>query len=218
MRVADTAKIGVLRSMRVPCRRSCTASASVVYLPFRQESPGFAFLLVRSRLVPAVMINAVRREVQALDPDQPVLTFQTIAQMLRQQQWPYRVFGTVFGIFAVIALTLAAVGLYAVMAYSVTQRTQEIGVRMALGAAGRQVSWLILRRGIVQLVIGLTLGIAGAWFTSGALRPILFDTPPNEPSTFVGISLLLSVVALAACVIPARRATRLDPLVALRRD
>jgi predicted permease len=195
-----------------------TAPAAVVYLPFRQESPGFAYLLVRSRLEPAVMINAVRREVQAIDPDQPVFTFQTIAQMLRQQQWPYRVFGTVFGIFAVIALTLAAVGLYAVMAYSVTQRTQEIGVRMALGAAGRHVSWLILRRGIVQLGIGLTLGIAGAWFASRALRPILFDTPPNDPATFVGISLLLSIVALSACLVPARRATRLDPLVALRRE
>jgi ABC-type antimicrobial peptide transport system permease subunit len=100
----------------------------------------------------------------------------------------------------------------------VTQRTQEIGVRMALGAAGSQVSWLILRRGIVQLVIGLSIGLAGAWFASRALRPLLFQVAPNDPTTLAGISLLLAIVALAACLIPARRATRLDPLVALRRD
>jgi putative ABC transport system permease protein len=193
-------------------------SPSVVYVPLRQEPTGYAVLLVRSRVDPAVMVNSIRREVQAIDQDQPVYTVRTVAQMLNQQQWPYRVFGTLFGVFALIALILAAVGLYAVMAYSVTQRTQEIGVRMALGAAGSQVSWLILRRGIVQLVIGLSIGLAGAWFASRALRPLLFQVAPNDPTTLAGISLLLTIVALAACLIPARRATRLDPLVALRRD
>jgi putative ABC transport system permease protein len=192
-------------------------SPSVVYVPLRQEPASFAVLLVRSRVDPAVMVNSIRREVQAIDQDQPVYTVRTVAQMLNQQQWPYRVFGTLFGVFALIALILAAVGLYAVMAYSVTQRTQEIGVRMALGAAGSQVSWLILRRGIVQLVIGLSIGLAGAWFASRALRPLLFQVAPNDPTTLAGISLLLTIVALAACLIPARRATRLDPLVALRR-
>ena len=191
---------------------------SVVYIPIRQEPSGFAYLLIRSRLEPGVIMNAVRREVQAIDQDQPVFTVQTMEQLLAQQQWPFRVFGTVFAIFAIIALVLAAVGLYAVMAYSVTQRTQEIGVRMALGAVGRHVSWLILRRGLIQLVIGLTLGLSGAWFASVALRPLLVRVTPNDPVTFVGITLLLTIVALAACLIPARRATRLDPLVALRRD
>jgi putative ABC transport system permease protein len=190
---------------------------AVAYIPLRQEPSGFAVLLVRSRVEPGVMMSAVRREVQAIDPDQPVFTVQTIEQMLAQQRWPFRVFGTVFAIFAFIALVLAAVGLYAVMAYSVMQRTQEIGVRMALGAAGRQVSWLILRRGIIQLVIGLTLGLGGAWFAGQLLAPLLVVTP-HDPSTFVGIALLLIVVALAACMIPARRATRLDPLVALRQE
>jgi len=137
--------------------------------------------------------------------------------MLAQQRWPFRVFGSVFAIFAFIALVLAAVGLYAVMAYSVTQRTQEIGVRMALGAANKEVSWLVLRRGLVQIALGLTIGLTGAWFAGQLLSPLLV-VPAHDITTFVGIATLLTVVALAACLIPARRATRLDPLVALRQD
>jgi putative ABC transport system permease protein len=141
---------------------------------------------------------------------------QTLDQLRAQQRWPIRVFGSLFAILAMIALVLAAVGLYAVMAYSVTQRTQEIGVRMALGAAAPQVSWLILRQGLLQLALGLTIGLAGAWFTSKALGPLLVNVKATDPSTFVAISLVLTLVALAACLIPARRATRLDPLTALR--
>jgi putative ABC transport system permease protein len=191
---------------------------SVAYVPLRQDPSGFAFLLIRSRIEPGVIMNAVRREVQAVDRDQPVFTVQTMDQLLAQQQWPFRVFGSVFAIFAIIALVLAAVGLYAVMAYSVTQRTQEIGVRIALGAPGRQVTWLILRRGLIQLVIGLSLGLAGAWGASRALRPLLVQVAPTDPSTYAGLALLLTVIALAACLIPARRATRLDPVVAMRGD
>jgi putative ABC transport system permease protein len=197
-------------------RRQDMAPTSVAYIPARQEPLGFMFLLVRSRVDPTVIMNAVRREVQAIDQDQPVFSMQTIDQLLAQQRWPIRVFGSLFGILAVIALVLAAVGLYAVMAYSVTQRTQEIGVRMALGAAAPQVSWLILRQGLLQLLIGLTIGLAGAWFTSKALGPLLVNVKSTDPSTFAGISLVLAVVALAACLIPAARATRLDPLTALR--
>src|SRR5262249_50682621 len=135
----------------------------VLYAPHRQDAPAFTSILVRSRLDAGAVMNATRREIAALDPDQPVFTAQTLDQMLTQLTWPYRVFGSLFAIFAVIALVMSAVGLYAVMAYSVTQRTAEIGVRMALGAGERQVSWLILRRGLTQAVIGLTLGLAGAF-------------------------------------------------------
>ena len=102
--------------------------------------------------------------------------------MLAQQTWPYRVFGSLFAIFAVIALVMSAVGLYAVMAYSVTQRTTEIGVRMALGAAGRQVSWLILKRGLWQMGLGLTLGLAGAFGLSRVLRTLLVQVTPTDPA------------------------------------
>ena len=174
--------------------------------------------MVRSHLEPGAVMSEVRRAVQAIDQDQPVFTMQTMDQMLAQQQWPFRVFGSLFAIFAVIALTLSAVGLYAVMAYSVTQRTQEIGVRMALGAGGNQVLWLILRRGLIQVAIGVTIGLTGAFFMSKALASLLVQITPRDPVTFAGISILLVLVAIAACVIPARRASRVDPLVALRTE
>jgi predicted permease len=190
----------------------------VIYLPHRQDAPGSMTLLVRSRLDAGAIMNAVRREVAAVDPDQPVFTAQTMEEMLKQATWPYRVFGTLFAIFAGIALVMSAVGLYAVMAYSVTQRTAEIGVRMALGAEGRQVSWLILRRGLIQMGIGLTLGLAAAFFLAKVLGTLLVQITPRDPATFASITAILSIVALCACVFPARRATRVDPLVALRAE
>ena len=195
-----------------------TEPPSTAYVPLRQEPSEAAFLLVRSRLEPAAMMTAVRRAVQTIDQDQPVFSMQTLDQLLSQQRWGFRVFGSSFAILAVMALALAAVGLYAVMAYSVMQRTQEIGMRMALGANQWQVSWLILRRGLIQLAIGLAIGLGGAWLASRALRPLLYQISPTDPSTFAGLSLILTVVALAACLIPVRRATRVDPLVALRND
>jgi predicted lysophospholipase L1 biosynthesis ABC-type transport system permease subunit len=191
---------------------------AAVYVPLRQEAPGGAAVLVRSALPPGSVMHAVAREVQAVDPDQPVFRVQTLDDMLAQQRWPFRVFGSLFAIFALIALLLSSVGLYAVMAYSVTTRTSEIGVRMALGAASRQVSWLILRQGLTQLAIGLTIGLTGAYFLSQVLRSLLVQTTPTDPVTFTAITALVTVVALAACLIPARRATRVDPLVALRAE
>ncbi|HEX3644549.1 MAG TPA: FtsX-like permease family protein [Vicinamibacterales bacterium] len=123
-----------------------------------------------------------------------------------------------FAIFALIALALSAVGLYAVTAYSVAQRTQEIGVRMALGAQAAQVLWLILRRSIVQMALGLTLGIAGALGVSRLLSSVLFQTGSRDPVLLAGIVSLLIVVSTSACLWPARRATRLDPVSALRND
>jgi putative ABC transport system permease protein len=189
-----------------------------VYLPYRQDPPTGASIMVRSRLEPGAVMSEVRRAVQTIDQDQPVFTMQTVDQMLAQAQWPFRVFGSLFAIFAIIALTLSAVGLYAVMAYSVTQRTQEIGVRMALGAGANQVLWLVLRRGLIQVAIGVAIGLGGAFFLSKALGSVLVQVTPRDPATFAGISILLVLVALAACVIPARRASRVDPLVALRAE
>jgi predicted permease len=189
---------------------------AVIYFSYRLDPPSGTAILIRGRGEPGALTSAVREAVQATDSDQPVFGVQTMEQTLAQQRWPYRVFGTMFTIFAVIALVLSSVGIYAVTAYSVTQRTQEIGVRMALGAQPRQVSWLILRQGLMQLVMGLTIGTAGALLAAPVLQTLLVQIKPTDPLTLAAIALVFAVVTVCACLIPSRRATRLDPLVALR--
>ena len=156
----------------------------MVYLPYRQETPAAVSLLVRSRLPAASVLDAVRREVQALDRDQPVFSARTLDEVLSDTQWPTRVFGALFAVFAAIAVALSSLGLYAVMAYSVSQRTQEIGLRMAVGAGARQVWWLVLRRGLLQLALGLAIGLAGALALSQVLRRMLVGISPADPLTF----------------------------------
>jgi predicted permease len=192
----------------------------VAYLPFRTDPRAFMTLLVRSQGDPNAMSPVLREEVRAIDADLPLFGIQTMDRSLAQQRWPFRIFGSMFAIFAFIALMLSAVGLYAVTAYSVTQRTQEIGVRMALGAQSRQVTWLFLRRSFVQLAIGLTIGVVGAYGVGRLFEStnLLVQTTSRDPVTIAGIAIILVVVAVAACVVPAQRATHLDPLLALRRD
>jgi hypothetical protein len=189
---------------------------AVVYLPYREEAPASASMLIRSNLPPVSLMDAIRRAVQAIDPDQPIYAVQTVAQLMAEDRWWYRTWGAVLGIFAVIALVLSSMGIYAVMAYAVGQRTQEIGVRLAVGAQRWQVSWLVLKRGLAQLAIGIPLGLAGAFILSRALGRAFGELTPDGPATFVAVALLLVTVSIAACLVPARRATRVDPTVALR--
>jgi putative ABC transport system permease protein len=192
----------------------------IAYLPFRTDPRGFMNLIVRSSGDPSLMTPILREEVRAIDADLPLFNIRSMDDQLAQARWPFRIFGSMFAIFALIALALSAVGLYAVTAYAVSQRTQEIGVRMALGAQGNEVAWLFLRRSMIQLGIGLTLGVIGA-FGVGTLfsqTQLLVQNRAGDPITIGGISLLLALVAGVACFVPAKRATRLDPLIALRRD
>ena len=192
----------------------------IAYLPFRADPRGFMNLLARAEGDPALLIPVLREEVRAIDPDLPLFNIRTMDQNLAQQRWPFRIFGSMFAIFAVIALMLSAIGLYAITAYSVTQRTQEIGVRTALGAQSTQVMWIFVKRSAWHLAIGLTLGIAGALGVGQifSASQLLIRTSPRDPLTIGSIAMLLAVVAIAASIWPAMRATKLDPLIALRRD
>ena len=190
----------------------------IAYVP-HNESPAMgrgAMLLVRTRSDPAKATAALREEMRAIDADMPLFNIRTLDEFLAQVRWIYRVFGSMFTAFALIALVLSAVGLYAVTAYSVTQRTQEIGVRMALGAEPRSIRWLILRRALLQVGIGLTLGVAGAFAVGRLLRTMLVQIATADPATLTSIVAVLLAVAIAACLWPSRRATRLDPVTALR--
>jgi putative ABC transport system permease protein len=190
----------------------------VVYITHAQNAlmAMNANLIVRARSNPVAVTALLRQEISAMDPDVPVTNIRTMDEILARNRWPQRVFGTMFLVFALIAIVLAAVGLYSVTAYSVSQRTQEIGIRMALGAEAEQVRWLILRRGIIQVAAGLTLGLAAALGTGRLLQGMLVGTGPADVVTLVSISLMLVTVAVMACFWPARRATRLDPVKALR--
>jgi putative ABC transport system permease protein len=190
----------------------------VAYIPLRSQAPGFAMLMIRAAGDASSLTSLMREEVRAIDPDLPIFDIKTMDQQLAQARWPFRVFGSMFAIFALIALALSAVGLYAVTAYSVAQRTQEIGVRMALGAQAPQVWWLVVRRGLVQLAIGLGIGLAGAFGVGQLLKSLLVQTSTRDPLTLTSIVLLLMLVSVLASFWPARRATRLDPVAALRNE
>ena len=189
-----------------------------VYVPHRIESPRSGVLMLRTLGDPADVTALVRDTMRILEPDLPLFNIQTMDQRLAQQRWPFRVFGSMFATFALIALVLSGVGLYAVTAYSVTQRTREIGLRVALGARPGQVQWLILRLALWQLAIGLLIGVAGALGVGQLLQSLLVQTSPTDPTTLVSIVALLMSVAVLACLWPARRAARLDPMEALRYD
>ena len=192
----------------------------IAYLPFTMQPRAVMTLVARSQGDPQLLTSAVREEMQAIDPDLPLFNIRTMDEVLANARWPFRVFGSMFAIFALIALVLSAVGLYAVTAYSVTQRTQEIGIRSALGAQSGQVMWLFVRRAFVHMAIGLTLGIAAALGVGSIFESadLLVHINGRDPVTIGSIALLLAAVSIVASTWPARRATQLDPLVALRRD
>jgi predicted permease len=173
-------------------------------------------VIVRTSGDAAAAIPLIRQAVLALDGDIPVFNVRTMDELLAQRRWQYQLFGGMFAIFAGIALLLAAIGLYAVMAYSVTQRTQEIGVRMVLGAPPGDVVWLFLRRAIVLVAIGLAIGMSGAFGVGRLLQSILVQSTGRDVPVLLSIAMLMIVVAVTACVWPARRATRLNPVAALR--
>jgi putative ABC transport system permease protein len=176
----------------------------------------FMQIAVRTEKDPMSIVADVRREVANIDAELPLYNIKTMEERLGFSLAAPRFNTLLMGIFALVALVLAAVGLYGVMAYAVVQRTHEIGIRMALGASRRDVLIFILRQGMALVLVGVAVGLVAASLLTKMLSSLLYEVSPTDPATFIGISVLLIVVAFFACYLPARRATRVEPLVALR--
>ncbi len=176
-------------------------------------------LVIRTEAPDASQLaQAARAEVKAFDPKQIIWRTQTLEELLGTSVAPRKFNMMLLGIFAGVALVLAAVGLYGVMSYSVSWRTHEIGIRMALGAKRSDVLRLVVRQGMTMTIIGVALGLIGAFSMSRVLAGLLHGVSATDPLTFAGVSIVLLTVALLACLIPARRATRVNPIVALRSE
>jgi putative ABC transport system permease protein len=187
-----------------------------VYLPHLQIPVNGLSLVTRTTSNPHDLIGAIRREAAQLDPDLPVSEVATMEEVVDESIWQPRLYAMLFAVFAGVALLLALIGIYGVMAFLVQTRTHEIGVRMALGATARDIFKLVVGRGMKLTAFGVLLGIAGAAALTRLMHSLLFNTSSTDPVTFILISLLLSLAAFLACYIPARRAAKVDPLVALR--
>jgi predicted permease len=173
-------------------------------------------VVIKATVEPEKLAAAVRQQVHALDPEQPIYDVRTMTERLADSLAPERLNLTLLGLFAAVALLLASVGLYGVISYAVTQRTRELGLRMAFGAQSRDVLTLVLGQGMMLAIVGVALGLMGALALTRVMESMLFGVSATDPLTFVVIALLLICVSLLACLIPARRATKVDPLVALR--
>jgi predicted permease len=189
-----------------------------LYLPIMQSFSPAALLLVRSAADPAAVLPAVQRELRALDRDLPLFDVRTFEQHRQIGVFVARMISLLLGLFGALALVLAIVGLYGVIAYAVTLRTREIGVRVVLGAERSDVAWFVMRQGLALAGIGVLAGIGLAFGASRLLSSQLVGISPGDPVSFAATSALLLAVAGAACAIPARRAASLNPLTALRRD
>jgi putative ABC transport system permease protein len=187
---------------------------AAMYMPTRR--PGGTTVVLRTNGDPLSLGPAVRREVLAIDPDQPIGRMRTMDEWIDRSTSTPRYRTTLLALFAALAMLLAATGIYGVMSYSVAQRTHELGVRMALGARRGDVLRLVVRQGMVLVVVGLAIGLIAAFLLTKVMESLLFGVTAKDPITFVAVAGVLSLVALIACYIPARRATKVDPLTALR--
>jgi putative ABC transport system permease protein len=193
-------------------------ASPVVYLPSRAQPAATMEMMMRSRANSTASVSLLREEVRTLDADVPLYNISTLERLSQQSRWTQRALSSMLGLFAAIATLLSAMGLYAITTYSISRRTSEIGIRMALGAQRLQVSWLFLRGTLVHVGLGLTIGLAGAVAMGQVLRGVLVQTNALDPFTFASVVVLLAVVAVVACLAPTWRASALDPAVALRRD
>ena len=187
-----------------------------MYVPFAQRSWPFMRIVARTKSDPSLVVGPIREALKGIDKDQPIDKVTTMSSVVSRSIGARRFYMQLLGMFAALAFILAAVGIYGVVSYSVAQRTREIGIRVALGAQSRDVLGLVVKEALRLTVLGVILGLAGAFAATRILRSLLFEVTPTDPATFICLSLLLTLVALLASYIPARRATKVDPLLALR--
>jgi ABC-type antimicrobial peptide transport system permease subunit len=213
----DIKVIGVVADVRHGAIEE--AASNEMYLPYNQTGDWSGMeLVVRSTLPPEALVRDVRAALAAHDPALPTSEYYALESLVGQAVAPRRLTTQLLGFFSTLALTLAALGLYGVIAYSVAQRTQEIGIRMAIGAQRRDVVGLVLAGGLKLVALGVILGLLGSLALTRVLQSQLYGISAHDPLTYVTIALLLPAVATFACLIPARRATKLDPLTALRAE
>jgi len=191
-------------------------SGSEFYVPTIVHSPQTAYLAVRTQGDPLGFASAMRSEVAAIDSNQPVSDVRTMEAVLDATLGERRLTMLLLGSFAAVAVILAVVGMYGVIAYSVAQRTQEVGIRRALGAQQGDILQLVLMQGLGLALAGIVMGVGGGLALTRVMKSLLFQVSATDPATFVGIALLFVVVALVASYLPARKAARIDPMNALR--
>jgi predicted permease len=187
-----------------------------IYFPLLQSPTRNLAIVVRTSTDPANLVSSLRNKINSIDPNLPVFAINTMDQLMKDQTLQSRLTAILLSIFALMALVLASIGIYGVISYSATQRTHEIGIRMAIGAQRVDILKLIVKEGMLLVLIGITLGLFGAFFTTRLISGQLYSVSATDLMTFMVVPFILSVIALLACYIPARRATRVDPMVALR--
>jgi len=189
-----------------------------LYYPYGQQAAGSFNFVIRARGRPESLASAVRHSIHAVDKDTAIVSVKTMEDIVSESIWQKRLWSVLFALFATVALLLAAVGIYGVMSYLVSQRTREIGIRMALGARRGNVLALVIGRGLMLVAVGLAVGLSGALALSQIIKSLIFGVTASDPVTFVTAPVVLTLVASIACYIPARRAARVDPVIALRQD
>ena len=187
-----------------------------VYVPFRQSVSDDMTLIVKSGTDPAALTSAIRDAIASIDKDQPIFGIATMQQLVRNSVSTRRITLILLGLFSALALVLAAIGIYGVISYSVAQRTHEIGIRMALGAPRAGVLRMILAQGAKIAGAGVVIGMVASFGLTRLMANLLFSVSAADPLTFAAVAMLLMLVALIACYIPAQRALRVDPVIALR--
>ncbi|HXG88793.1 MAG TPA: ABC transporter permease [Vicinamibacterales bacterium] len=191
-------------------------AAEGFYLALAQRPPSTLVIVMHVAGPPTALSASVREAVRGVDANMPVFNVMTVEENKNQSTWPFRVFGSLFMAFGFASLFLATVGLYGVMAFSVSKRTQEIGIRMAMGAASRDVLRLVLKQGLFQVIVGMSIGVALGATLASFMQVFLFGVTPRDPLMFLAIAVVLGLTGMLACLIPARRAARVDPMTALR--